>query len=191
MTVRSRTSKHILLTGATGFLGRRVVEVLARDGHELRALVRPSSMSRISSVAHLREANVDIRSGDLLDGGSIIAAADGIDVVCHLAAAMPRPGSLPAEMIRTNVVGARNVVNACVRRSVERLVMASSVAVYPTGLLGITERTPVAPRGPYILVARRSGSPGPMPRSWCKLSGCSREAGPVGQSPVGRSLCLA
>src|SRR5262245_38183564 len=119
---------RVLVTGATGFLGSHAVDALADDGHDVVALVRAQTASKPDAVAHLRRDRVEIRVGDVLDAASVRHAAEGIDVVCHLAGSLPR-GRPGAEMARANVTGGSNVLDACIDQSVDRLVFASSVAV--------------------------------------------------------------
>nr|MDQ6928831.1 NAD(P)-dependent oxidoreductase [Actinomycetota bacterium] len=75
---------RVLVTGAGGFIGRAVVGALAKRGHDVRAMVRPS--------ANLEQAHwpnsVDVFSVDLRSHPNLCAAFDGIDAVVHLAAAM-------------------------------------------------------------------------------------------------------
>src|SRR5262245_365592 len=140
---------RVLVTGATGFLGAHAVDALADDGHDVVALVRAQTASKPDAVAHLRRDRVEIRVGDVLDATSVTQAADGIDVVCHLAGSLPRGRAPGVEMARANVTGGSNVLDACIEQSVDRLVFASSVAVYSPGLMRVTERTPPRPAGPY------------------------------------------
>lgn len=145
----SRTPKRFLVTGATGFVGRRVAGELAANGHEVVALVRPSTASNPASIEPLLRDGVEISRGDVLDAASVRRAASDVDVVCHLAAVLPRQGSSVSDVLRSNIVGGKNVLDACVRQSVVRLVFASSVAVYGRCLFGVSERTPPNPLGPY------------------------------------------
>jgi nucleoside-diphosphate-sugar epimerase len=142
-------SLRVLVTGATGFLGSRAVQALTADGHDVVALVRAQTASKPASVAHLRRGHVEIRVGDVLDAASVREAADAVDVVCHLAGALPRERSRGFELIRANVTGGNNVLEACIEQSVDRLVFASSVAVYGPALVGVTEGTAPRPAGPY------------------------------------------
>ena len=108
------------MTGASGFLGARVVDALLRRGHEVRAFVRPAS--RIT----LPEA-VDVRRGDLRERGAARDALDGVEVVVHLAAQVE--GSDEARFAGT-VVATENLLESMSSAGVRRLVLASSYSVY-------------------------------------------------------------
>lgn len=70
----------IFLTGATGFLGSHVVDALREKGHELKALVRPTS-----SLRRLKEQGVELVPGQIPQSASLSEALSGIDAVVHLA----------------------------------------------------------------------------------------------------------
>lgn len=139
----------LLVTGATGFLGKPVVENLSHRGHDLRAIVRAATASDPKRIEHLRRADAEIVVGSLLDRDVVKRAAVGVGVVCHLAAVLPRPGTTPAELVHSNVVGTANLVDASVRAGVGHFVFASSVSVYPSDAVAITEHMRPAPAGPY------------------------------------------
>ncbi len=116
-------SRSALITGATGFVGSHLVERLSAAGWRLRALVRPTS-----GVAELERLGVERVTGDLADPGSIARAAEGTDVVFHLAAATAAPDE--AAYHRANVAGSEAVAEG-VRRAAgrpRRLVYLSSYA---------------------------------------------------------------
>lgn len=115
--------RRALITGATGFVGSHLTELLAGEGWEIRALVRSTSR-----VERLRELGVELHEGSLDDARAIGRASEGVDVVYHLAAVTGLRGE--KDFDRANVEGTRNVVTAV--RSVEppprRLVYLSSYA---------------------------------------------------------------
>lgn len=129
-----------LVTGAAGFLGRRVVADLVGRGWAVRCLVRPTT-----DVDDLRRAafaaagaggwdRVSFVRGTLgrLGDGPAAAGFDGADVVYHLAATMR--GATPV-LFLGNVTATRDLVAACGRSAVRRLVLVSSLAVYGTAHL--------------------------------------------------------
>jgi UDP-glucose 4-epimerase len=116
----------VLVTGAAGFLGARVVDALIRRGHDVRAVVRPAS-----EVAW-REA-VDVRRLDLRGRDGLAEALEGVDVVVHLAAQMT--GSDEARFAGT-VVATENLVAGMSAAGVRRLVLASSYSVYDWSRIG-------------------------------------------------------
>ena len=109
-----------LVTGATGMLGRHIVERLVRDGWTVRALVR--------DPATAQQLDVDLAAGDILDAPSLARAVAGMDVVFHAAAAVTPSGGWPAFQ-RPNIEGTRNVIDATATVGA-KLVHVSSVAIY-------------------------------------------------------------
>jgi len=97
-----------LVTGASGFIGRRLVMELARRGHETACLVRPTS-----KTAPLRDLPVEFVLGDLGDAASLVRAVKGRDHIFHLAGVIQAVGGPAFET--ANVMGTRNLVDACLQ----------------------------------------------------------------------------
>jgi len=133
----------ILITGATGFLGRNVCSYLTAQGYHLRVLVRPTS--DVSFLETLN--NVEIVAGDVEDAQSVQAAIQGCNYVVH-AAAYFRLWGPPEPFIKTNVQGTRNVLKAAHSAQVKRFIHISTIIVVGPQKAGdiITEQTP---RNPY------------------------------------------
>lgn len=112
----------ILVTGATGFLGRRLVELLVQKGYSVRALAR-----KLSDIEPLKRLNVQIFFGDVADPGSLEPAFEGIDYVIHTAA--DTAGKEEEGRIST-IQGTKNILELCERFKVKRLVYISSCSVY-------------------------------------------------------------
>ena len=129
----------ILVTGASGFLGREVVAVALSRGHEVRVLVRTSA-----SIAD----DVDSVIGDVREPAAVSKGVVGCDAVIHLAAL--KQGDLHAQL-QTNVVGTERLLAAMRTASVTRLVLASSFTVYDCVPVRrgatITEQSPLVERG--------------------------------------------
>ena len=113
----------ILVTGASGFVGSAVARCLLQSGEEVRALVRPTS-----SRTNLGDPRLQIVEGDISDAESIARAMTGIRFLFHVAADYRLWARHPDDIVRTNVEGARTVMNAALRAGVERIVYTSSVA---------------------------------------------------------------
>jgi dihydroflavonol-4-reductase len=114
---------EVLITGATGFVGSAVFRELVRSGFRVRALVRRNSRYKdlVSSGAKFVE-------GDLRDVDAVQAASGGCRYVFHVAADYRLSVWDSAEIIATNVIGTRNVMEAALRAGVERVIYTSSVA---------------------------------------------------------------
>lgn len=112
-----------LVTGATGFIGSRLTQALVQGGHQVRVLRRQAS--RLVGLADL---DVEHVFGDVLDGEAVARGVRGCDVVFHVAALSSYWRAQRAEVYRVNVEGTQNVVAACLRTGVSRLVHTSSVA---------------------------------------------------------------
>lgn len=125
-----------LVTGGGGFLGHAIVRGLLKRGDAVRSFSR-------HSYEYLKAAGVEQHNGDLADPSSVAAAVEGRDVVFHVAA---KPGIWGdyAEYHRANVVGTQNVIAACRRHSVRRLVYTSSPSVVFDGrdMQGVDESVP-------------------------------------------------
>ncbi len=131
----------ILVTGATGFLGRNLCEYLAGEGYALRALARPTS-----NTSFLEALNVEIARGDVTDAAAVRAAIKGCDQVVH-AAAHFRLWGPPEPFVKTNVEGTRHVLEAALAARVKKFVHISTIIVVgpqPPGVI-ITEDTPCHP----------------------------------------------
>lgn len=112
-----------LVTGANGFLGRRVVTALLSRGHAVRALVRPSTA--VEKIGW--PDSVEIARGDLRSARELAPLFDGVDVLVHLAAAVT--GAEDA-MFASTVSGTERLLGAMAGSVCRRIVLASSFAVY-------------------------------------------------------------
>lgn len=116
------TGPRVLVTGATGLLGSRLARRLIEEGYAVRALVR-----RRSQFGFLQKLGVEIAFGDLGDAANVDASVSGVDIVVHAGAGTR--GS-PEECETATIAGTRNVLEACRRHSVSKLVYISSCNVY-------------------------------------------------------------
>lgn len=145
------------MTGATGAIGPRVVEELAKRGCRIRCL------SLDPAPPGLFPPGVEEVVGDLHDRAALDAACENVDAVIHMAALLHRMDRSPgwAERCRrVNAAGTERVIDGCLKHNVRRLVLFSTIAVYgPTGTEPATEATSPAPDTPYAetkLMAERA-----------------------------------
>jgi dihydroflavonol-4-reductase len=111
-----------LVTGSTGFIGGVLVEELVRRGRKVKAFVRSTS-----DDSRLRNLPIDIVVGDILDQESLCAAFQGVDTVYHMAA---RVSIMPWEdvlMRSVNLEGTRNIIKACRKCNIKKLIYTSSI----------------------------------------------------------------
>ena len=114
----------VLVTGATGFLGKYVVEELAEQGYQVRAFGRNLKAGR-----QLEGPLVEFFAGDFTREEEIFAACEGVDAVVHAGALSTIWGPWE-QFYQTNVVGTKLVMEACRHFGVQRLVYISSPSVY-------------------------------------------------------------
>jgi 2-alkyl-3-oxoalkanoate reductase len=119
-----------LVTGAGGFLGSHVTELLVEAGERPRVLLRPGE-----SVTAVAEFDVDIHSGDLGDRAALEAAVSGVDRVLHCAA-RTGPWGPEEEYERANVRGLETLVRTALEAGVRRLVHVSSITVHGNDVRG-------------------------------------------------------
>lgn len=113
----------VLLTGAGGFVGSAVARKLVERGLKVRALVRSTSRTD-----HLQGLDLELAQGDLLDPASLARAADNMRWLFHVAADYRLWAPDPSEIVRNNVEGTRNLMQAARTAGIERIVYTSSVA---------------------------------------------------------------
>jgi len=122
----------ILITGASGFIGSRVVETLLRRGfRSLRCFVRPSSKAEalLKLMVLFKDANIEIFEGNLLREADCKKATSGVSIIYHLAAGRGEK-SYPNAFLNS-VVTTRNLLEASLsNRTLKRVVNVGSFAVY-------------------------------------------------------------
>ncbi|MFJ4710572.1 GDP-mannose 4,6-dehydratase [Streptomyces sp. NPDC088785] len=153
MTTHTWTGRTVLVTGAEGFIGSTLVDLLLERGAHVRAFVHYKPYAEKGHLAHLLDdPRVELLAGDVRDPGRVSDAVAGCDTVFHLAALIGIPYSYdsPGAYVQTNVVGTENIAEACRRHSVRRLVHTSTSEVYGTALtVPISEDHPLQPQSPY------------------------------------------
>ena len=127
--------KAVLVTGATGFLGKYVIEELAEHGYQVRAFGRNSKVGR-----SLENSSVRFFQGDLTKADDVLEACKGMDLVVH-AGALSTVWGPWKDFYQANVLGTKYVLEACRQTDIQRLVYVSSPSVYaaPKDQLAIKE----------------------------------------------------
>jgi len=111
-----------LVTGATGHIGNVLIRELLKRGKKVRALILPNE-----DTASLNGLKVDIAIGNILNLDSLIKAFKDVDVVYHLASIISILSGNEKLIHQTNVVGTQNVIKACFKCKVKRLLYTSSI----------------------------------------------------------------
>jgi nucleoside-diphosphate-sugar epimerase/predicted dehydrogenase len=119
---RGPVKGRVLVTGAGGFLGRRLTETLVEKGYFVRALVR-----KLTDIDRFRALGVDVYYGDLRDEMAVAEAIDGMDYVVHAAAAQEGDWDTFDE---TTVRGTERVMRLARQLKVRRVIYISSMSVY-------------------------------------------------------------
>jgi len=148
-------NRKCLVTGADGFIGSHLVEMLLAEGCQVKAFVYYNSFNSwgwLDSISKEKLSEIEIFAGDIRDPNGVRSALKDIDVVFHLAALIGIPFSYhsPDSYIDTNIKGMLNVLQACRDLNVERVVTASTSEVYGTArYIPINEKHPIQPQSPY------------------------------------------
>jgi NAD dependent epimerase/dehydratase len=147
--------KNVLITGADGFIGSHLTELLIQCGYKVRAFVYYNSFNSngwLDTLSVETKRKIEIFSGDIRDPNGVREAMIGIDIVFHLAALIAIPFSYhsPDSYIDTNVKGTLNVLQAARDTNVKRILITSTSEVYGTAqYVPITEIHPKQPQSPY------------------------------------------
>ena len=132
-------NKNVLITGAEGFIGSHLCEVLVKKGANVKALVLYNSYSDIGWLNDLNKKSLDsieIIFGDIRDQSLMIDITKRIDTIFHLAAliAIPYSYKAPKSYIDTNVLGTLNILQASNINAVKRLISTSTSEVYGSAI---------------------------------------------------------
>ncbi len=142
-------SKRVLVTGGSGFIGRRLCRELLENGYRVRSL--DSLVEQVHGRAAPHEADVEFMHGDVRDTGAVRRALEGVDMVVHLAAEVGVGQSMYEieRYVSGNEFGTAVLLQALIDHPVEKIVVASSMSIYGEGAY-------VAPDGEYVMNARRN-----------------------------------
>ena len=138
------TDKHILITGGTGSFGHRFVPMTLEKYQPRRLVIYSRDEMKQWEMAQKFSGDQRVRFviGDVRDKDRLARALDGIDYVVHAAATkiVPTAEYNPMECIKTNIVGAMNLVDACIDSDIKRVVaLSTDKASNPINLYGATK----------------------------------------------------
>jgi len=139
--------KSVLVTGGSGSFGKRFIATLLEDFSPARVIVYSRDELKqfeMQNAAPYRDHKSTMRYfiGDVRDGERLLKAFEGVDVVVHAAALkqVPTAEYNPFEAVKTNILGAENVVNAAITAGVSRVVaLSTDKAAAPINLYGATK----------------------------------------------------
>ena len=142
----------IIVTGGAGFIGKHLVEFLITKGINV-TIFDNFSNSKKNSIRYLKNQGVKIIEGDITKIQDIVNAVKDQDMVIHLAAKISVEESIKnsSETFYTNVDGTKNVLIACKKNHIKKMIVSSSAAVYGESLpnLKLTEKSETHPISPY------------------------------------------
>jgi NAD dependent epimerase/dehydratase len=145
--------KRVLVTGADGFIGSHLTEMLVKRGAHVRALSLYNSFNNWGWLEDIEGlGSVEVVTGDIRDPHFVKVITRDIDVVFHLAALIAIPYSYvaPDSYVQTNITGTLNVVQAAKENGVKRVLHTSTSEVYGTArYVPINEEHPLQPQSPY------------------------------------------
>ncbi|NOT37538.1 MAG: NAD-dependent epimerase/dehydratase family protein [Saprospiraceae bacterium] len=116
---------HITVTGATGLIGNNLVRQLLLKNYKVRVLYKTVSKDFIFD-----NMSVEKCAGDILDSNFVEKSIEGTDIVIHLAAIISIDGDPTGMVLKTNTIGVENVVKACFKHKVKKLIHFSSIHAF-------------------------------------------------------------
>ena len=148
-------SKKVLVTGADGFIGSHLTEMLLKEGYDVKAFVYYNSFNNwgwLDSLDKEIKSQIEIFSGDIRDPNGVRVAMKDIEMVYHLAALIAIPFSYhsPDSYVDTNIKGTLNVLQAARELDTSRVLITSTSEVYGTAqYVPIDEKHPYQGQSPY------------------------------------------
>lgn len=142
----------VLVTGADGFIGSHLTEMLLDEGYNVRALVSYNSFNTWGWLEGISHHNLEIIQGDIRDSFFCNKICEDVEIVYHLAAliAIPYSYQAPQSYIDTNITGTLNICEAAKNNHVKHLLVTSTSEVYGTAkYVPIDEHHPKQPQSPY------------------------------------------
>ncbi len=145
--------KNVLVTGAGGFIGSHLTELLVEKGLNVKAFVHYNSSNKWGWLENSPVKNdIQVITGDIRDFDSVFDAMQGCDTVFHLAALIGIPYSYvsPQAYIKTNIDGTYNILQSARQLIIEKLMETSTSETYGTAqYVPIDEKHPMVGQSPY------------------------------------------
>lgn len=137
-------NKTILITGGTGSFGKKFTEIILNEYTPKKVIIFSRGELKQAQMKSLFKNDSRLRFfiGNVRDKERIYRAFDGVDIVIHAAALkrVPECEYNPFEAIKTNIMGAQNIINAAIDKGVEKVVaLSTDKAVHPINLYGATK----------------------------------------------------
>lgn len=149
----NNSSKKVLVTGADGFIGSHLVEMLFAEGFSVKALAQYNSFNNWGWIEDITcKEEIDVITGDIRDPYFCNEICKDIDIVFHLAALIAIPYSYvaPQSYLETNTSGTLNMCKAALEHNVSRLIHTSTSEVYGSAqYVPIDEMHPLQAQSPY------------------------------------------
>ena len=147
--------KKVLVTGADGFIGSHLTELLLEKGYEVKAFTYYNSFNSWGWLDTFPKDvlnEIEVFCGDIRDSNGVKTAMRGMDEVFHLAALIAIPFSYhsPDSYVDTNIKGTLNVLQAARELGTQRILVTSTSEVYGTAqYVPIDEKHPFQGQSPY------------------------------------------
>lgn len=146
-------NKKALVTGADGFIGSHLVEMLVQQGYQVKALAQYNSFNFWGWLEQVNCLDqIQVITGDVRDPHFCKSITKDVDVIFHLAALIAIPFSYvaPESYVSTNVTGTLNICQAALENNVSKVIHTSTSEVYGTAqYVPIDEKHPLQPQSPY------------------------------------------
>jgi len=143
----------LLISGAGGFIGSHLTELMVKEGYDVKTFVRYNSKNNWGWLeSSVVKNNIEVIPGDIRDYDSVYSALKGCDAVFHLAALIGIPYSYisPKAYIETNITGTYNILQASKELDIKQVLVTSTSETYGTAqYVPIDEKHPMVGQSPY------------------------------------------
>lgn len=145
--------KKVLVTGADGFIGSHLTEMLVAKGYKVKALSQYNSFNNWGWIENINcKKDVEILTGDIRDSHYCKTVSRNVEIIFHLGALIAIPFSYlaPDSYVETNIQGTLNICQAAKENGISRLIHTSTSEVYGTAqYVPIDEKHPLHAQSPY------------------------------------------